>query len=48
MCTRERHGGKWLWMLNLVVLGVGCVLLIPWDAWGGAMEEYKEGEEFVL
>jgi hypothetical protein len=29
MCMRARLGEKLLWMLNLVVLGVGGVLLIP-------------------
>jgi hypothetical protein len=29
MCTRGKHGGKLLWMLNLVVRGVGSALLIP-------------------
>jgi hypothetical protein len=29
MCMRERLGGELLWMLNLVVIGVGGVLLIP-------------------
>jgi len=28
MCMRERHGEESLWILDLVVLGVGGVLLI--------------------
>jgi hypothetical protein len=48
MCMRERYGGELLCMPNLVVFGVGCVLSIPWAARGGAIEEYKEGLEFVL
>jgi hypothetical protein len=45
MCMREKHGGKVLWTLNLVVLGADGVLLISlgrmgWDfgrilGWGG-------------
>jgi hypothetical protein len=48
MSMRERHGGKLLWTLNLVVLGAGGVLLIPLATWCKAMEEHKEGVEIVL
>jgi len=36
MCMRERHSGKLLWMLNLVVHGVGGARLIPLglSGWG--------------
>jgi hypothetical protein len=33
MCMRERLGGKLLYMLNLVVIGVGGVLLIGVRLW---------------
>lgn len=48
MCMRKRYGRELLWIPNLVVLGVGGVLLIPWAIWGWAMEEYYEWLEGVF
>jgi len=40
---RERHGGELLWISNLVVLGVGGVLLIPRPYGVGLRKNIKRG-----
>jgi hypothetical protein len=48
MCIRERHGRELWWILNLVVGGVGGVLLNPFCRIGWIMEEYHERLENIF
>lgn len=45
MCMREEHGGELLWLLNMIICGVGGVLLNPMGHRSGFMEEHQEGVE---